>query len=76
MIEIKDRVSKRLIEISKELGIDTDFVSVEIPLDRKYGDLTSNIAMQLSKKMSSNPIELANDIVKRFGKDGDIEKIE
>jgi len=76
MIEIKDRVSKRLIEISKELGIDTDFVSVEIPLDRKYGDLTSNIAMQLSKKMSSNPMELANDIVKRFGKDEDIERVE
>ncbi len=76
MIKLKQKISEKLLQISKELGVEVGFVSVDIPSDSKHGDLTSNIAMRISKELKLSPIEVADDIVKRFGTDSDIEKIE
>jgi len=76
MIEVKEKISKRLQEVAKELGITAESVIVQEPEDTVHGDLTSNIAMQISKELKSNPMDIANRIVEKFPKDEDIEKIE
>ena len=38
-------------------------VNVQIPKDIEHGDLTTNIAMVLSKQLKMNPIDIANKII-------------
>ena len=72
MIEVKEKISKILQEIVN----DTCSVVIQEPTDTTHGDLTSNIALQISQKLKSNPIDIANQIVSKFPEDEDIERIE
>ena len=76
MIEIKQQIEETLKGILLQRGIQRERVQVEIPTDSQHGDLTSNIAMQLSKDLKSNPMEIASEIVSSFPKDDNIAKIE
>jgi arginyl-tRNA synthetase len=76
MIELKKEVSKNLLEIVKEMGIDVEDVVVEIPSDTQKGDLSTNIAMRISKELKSNPMDIAKDITSKYPKSEDIEKID
>lgn len=42
--------------------------------DEKFGDYATNVALQLAKKLSRNPRELAEDIAQKF-RDGLVDKI-
>ena len=75
-MDIQKRISENLKEIAKSMGAQIDSVKVEIPQQRIYGDMTSNIAMQVSKQLNMAPLVLAREIVKRFPGDEDIEKVE
>lgn len=49
----------------------------EIPKSELHGDLSTNIAMQLAKKLRKNPREVANDILSKIKFDDDlISKVE
>ncbi|MGI6423387.1 MAG: arginine--tRNA ligase [Candidatus Dojkabacteria bacterium] len=76
MIQIKEEISKNLLEILKELGSSQDQVVVELPENLQFGDLTSNIAMQISKELRISPLELAKEISQRYPKDEYVEKVE
>lgn len=76
MVEIRERVSKRLLEISQNMGVTIDYVTVDMPGDSKYGDLTSNVALQIAKLLKKNPLQVASEIVALYPKDEDIERVE
>ena len=55
---------KIIIEsILNELDYPNTTVNVQIPKNINHGDLTTNIAMVLSKQLKMNPIEIANKII-------------
>lgn len=70
--EIKHLIEKVIKGISKEALI----FSVEIPGDKSHGDYSTNIALVLFKKIGKNPIEIANLIKEKIGKNNLFEKIE
>ena len=76
MIEVKEKIAKSLQTIVKDMGVELESVVVQEPTDITHGDLSSNIAMQLSKSLKSNPMDIASKIVSIFPKDEDIERVE
>ena len=52
-------------------------IVLECPRDAEHGDLSTNVAMMLSRALKRPPREIAGEIVERFEVDGDlIEKVE
>jgi len=76
MIEVKEKIAKSLQTIVKDMGVELESIVVQEPTDITHGDLSSNIAMQLSKSLKSNPMDIASKIVSIFPKDEDIERVE
>ncbi len=63
----KEKLYSILEKIASEMGIDEVSFSVEKPKDALHGDFSSNIAMALAKNLKKNPLELAQEIVKKLG---------
>ena len=60
---LKAEIKKALDKI----GIEDDIrIIIEIPKDKNNGDYSSNIAMQLTKVLKTNPREVANKIVENI----------
>ena len=76
MISIKEKISDNLSNILKDLNINVEKIIVEEPTDFTHGNLTSNIALQISKDLNMSPREVAQRIVDQYPQDQDIEKIE
>lgn len=76
IMNIQQEISDNLKEILKNIGASVENVKIEIPEQITHGDMTSNIAMQISKQLSISPFNLAQEIVKNFPKSDKIEKIE
>ena len=53
-------------------GLDTSSIAIETPKDDTFGDLSSNVAMVLSKQAKRNPRELAKYFVDQFANDSSI----
>ena len=75
-MDIQQEIAENLKDIVNRIGVLVDTVKVEIPAQSSFGDMTSNIAMQISKQLNANPVEIAEKIVKDFPKNKYIEKIE
>ncbi len=60
----------------KKMGVKRDEILVEIPNDSSHGDYSSNIAMQISKELSKNPRETAEEIISGLENMEYIEKVE
>ena len=75
-MDIQQEIADNLKDIVNRMGVLADTVKVEIPAQSSFGDMTSNIAMQISKQLNANPVEIAKEIVKDFPKNEYIEKIE
>ena len=57
---LKNEIKKALDNI----GIDNEVpIIIDIPKDKNNGDYSSNIAMQLTKVLKTNPREIANKII-------------
>ncbi|MBF0567264.1 MAG: arginine--tRNA ligase [Nitrospirae bacterium] len=52
-----------LIKALKKIGIETDFVEVEIPRHEALGDISTPVAMLLSKKLRKSPALIADSII-------------
>ncbi|WP_420265929.1 arginine--tRNA ligase [Candidatus Magnetominusculus dajiuhuensis] len=52
-----------LIKALKKIGIETDFVEVEIPRHEALGDISTPVAMLLSKKLRKSPALIAESII-------------
>jgi len=75
-MDIQQEITDNLKDIVNSMGALGDTVKVEIPAQSSFGDMTSNIAMQISKQLNANPVDVAKEIVRRLPKNENIEKIE
>ncbi|MBI2017768.1 arginine--tRNA ligase [Candidatus Daviesbacteria bacterium] len=84
---VKQRILEDLKTAVKELGYpvtDPDSIGTNIvcniPKNPKFGDYTTNLALQLAKQDSQNhrhsPLEIANEILQKFGTHTYLEKVE
>ena len=69
-MDIQQEIAENLKDIVNRMGVLVDTVKVEIPAQSSFGDMTSNIAMQISKQLNANPVDIAKEIVKDFPKNG------
>ena len=73
-------LEKDLKQISSRIAGNSTEVKVSIPEDPKFGDYTSNIALQLAKHKDQNvyhsPIEIANILTGELSKLAYVEKAE
>ena len=67
---MKDSIIKQLEESLIELDCyDEDLkISVSTPKNKNFGDLSTNIALLLAKKLNKNPLDIANDIKNKLEK--------
>lgn len=68
----KDLIAKT---ISKVVGIKANEISVKKPEVEDFGDYSTNIALVLSKKQKTKPIELAQEIKQKLLKGKDLENV-
>ena len=59
-----------------ELNLDTSSIVIEIPNNKKFGDVSTNIAMIFAKKLDTTPRLLAEKLSKELNKNINIEKLE
>lgn len=71
-LKLKEKLDKVLKDIFGE-AVDFD---IEKPANRSFGDFATNAAMKLAKEMKKPPLEIADQIAKKLGKDDLIEKVE
>ncbi len=60
----------------KRIGIETQSVEIEIPKDEKLGDISTPVAMMLSKELKRPPQQIAKEIIEGIDKNEQFEKIE
>ncbi|MEG0360362.1 MAG: arginine--tRNA ligase [Longicatena sp.] len=60
-----------------DVALDMESIVIEIPKDKTHGDYASNVAMQLTRTLKSNPRKIAETIIECIDKkEAAIEKIE
>ena len=73
---MKTILKQEIKKVLEKIGVDTDVaIIIEIPKDKNNGDYSSNIAMQLTKILKTNPREIATKIVNNISNENII-KIE
>lgn len=74
---LKLGILEALKQASFDVEVDVSDINIETPRETAFGDYSTNIAMQLTKKLRMNPRVIATSIIENFDKDKyDIEKIE
>jgi len=66
--ELKDLIQKSLQTCFK-VKKDSPPIIIEIPKEKKYGEFTSNVAMQLTKVLRKPPFELATQLSEKIKMD-------
>lgn len=65
-ISIEEIISVTLMELCRKEGITDQRISLEIPRDRKYGELSSNVAMIAARRLGTGPLALAEKLAASF----------
>lgn len=77
---VRKRIIQDLEKAAKKLGLKVDKISVDHPPDLKFGDYTTNLALQQPKqtrgRVWQSSIQIAKKIVETLGKPNYLEKIE
>ena len=61
---MKTILKNEIEKVLKKLGMENNIpVTIEIPKDKNNGDYSSNIAMQLTRVLKTNPREIAMNII-------------
>jgi len=69
-------VLKNIIDSAlKKIDIESNYI-IEIPNDKKNGDFSTNVAMELTKILRKNPKTIAEEIVTNINKGNIIDRIE
>lgn len=80
MLELEEKLIKVIKEIIKDCFQYLPHFVIETPRDRKYGDLSTNVALQIASHLKENPFLLAEkisqEIEKILAEDNYFEKIE
>ncbi|MDP8217012.1 MAG: arginine--tRNA ligase [Candidatus Kaelpia imicola] len=69
MLNIEDRLKGYLVEIAAGWGIGDLSIEVGTPRSREYGDLSTNIALKLSKSLKKKPKDIAASILLKLKED-------
>lgn len=75
-MNIKEDIKKIIEKALKTLNVECNTFIVEIPNDKKNGDFSTNISMELARALKKNPRVIAEDIVNNIDKSNIIERIE
>lgn len=75
-MNIKEEIRLLIKESLIKLNINDNNIILEVPNDKKNGDYSSNIAMQLASSLKKNPREIALSIISNINKTNNIDKIE
>ena len=73
---IKDKILKNLKEVLNKLNIKDVDVSLEKPANSDFGDYSTSLPLKLTKQLKKSPMIIADEIVKNFPKNENIQKIE
>jgi arginyl-tRNA synthetase len=67
---MQNNIQEKLISLLKHCLEDLgwaeeykEYISIDLPTDNRYGDLTSNVALKLSKLLKKSPRSIASDLV-------------
>jgi len=63
---VTERIRQELARVAEELGVDGVEFVVERPRDPSHGDLATNLAMVLARRLGRRPRELAEAVVERL----------
>ena len=75
-MNIKEELRKLIDKSLEKLGIDDVNYIIEVPNNKKNGNFSSNVAMELVKKLRQNPELIAQNIVTNIDKTNIIDRIE
>lgn len=78
-MSMKTQIQQKIADaLNKGFGLDIgpNSIHIEQPADPKNGDFTTNMAMQLAKKVEMNPRQLAEKLVEAIGDTLDVERVE
>jgi len=70
--KLKEIIDESLLKLDIK---DANFI-IEVPNDKKNGDFSSNVAMELTRILRKNPREIANEIVTNIKENNIIERKE
>ncbi|MCE5194951.1 MAG: arginine--tRNA ligase [Nitrospiraceae bacterium] len=73
---MKKQLKDTILEAFKKLGIDQDEIIIELQREESFGDLSTPVAMTLSKNLKKPPKKIAEEIVNAIDKKNIFEKIE
>ncbi len=73
---MKDYIADLIQQALLKLNIEHTSISISNPTHESFGDYSSSIAMQVSKQLKKNPLEVAQEIVDNLPPSDEIEKIE
>ncbi|MDO8609089.1 MAG: arginine--tRNA ligase, partial [bacterium] len=71
--QIKKNIQSVLHTIDSKIDVD---ITLETPSNNQFGDYSTPIALQLSKQLKKNPLEIAQSIIDALPKIDHIEKME
>lgn len=71
---VKKMVFNAVLKIDSDISLDD--IVIEVPKSRENGDFSTNIAMQLVRKLKTNPREIAEKIKEELASNEEVEKIE
>ncbi len=74
---MKERVEKSVIESIKELySLEPPPFKVEKPREEKYGDLSTNVAFLIAKKLHKKPQDIAMELAEHMSSSSGLGKVE
>lgn len=65
-MHIYRHLREKLQNSLQQIGLQTDLIDFERPKDIKHGDISTNLALNLSKSTKKNPRELAQQIIENL----------
>ena len=61
-----DLIRKELEVVLNELGVPAGAITLERPRDPSHGDLSTNVALTLAKRLARSPREIAEEIANKM----------
>ena len=66
-IKLRNQIQNTFIKICKdELGVVVKTVSLSVPSNESFGDLTSPVALTLASKLGKSSMHIANEIAEKL----------
>ena len=71
----KDKIKQIIDNVLEKMNLNTTYI-IEIPKDKKNGDFSTNVAMELTKILKKNPRLIAEEIVTNIENTNIIDRVE